>query len=294
MSDSFFMFSVTPFYCKFLQNSGDLSFRAVVKCSLHGGNMARKIVITSGKGGVGKTTLCANLGIALAQKSLRVALLDFDMGLNNLDVAMNVDQRVVFDLIDVVEGRCRVRQALIQDINEPTLYIMPSCHQARRIVTVDMAKKVIQRMEDSFDYILIDCPAGIDSGFRRAVSCADEAIVVVTPHLSSVRDADKVVGCLVNSGFTNIYTVVNRLRGDLVSSGEMLTPTEIFALIGQTPLGIVPDDDHINCVTTAVGGRKPYQILADNLHLGSTKMYDCISRYKGLFGFMRRNIKRKV
>lgn len=256
--------------------------------------MARKIVITSGKGGVGKTTLCANLGIALAQKSLRVALLDFDMGLNNLDVAMNVDQRVVFDLIDVVEGRCRVRQALIQDINEPTLYIMPSCHQAKRIVTVDMAKKVIQRMEDSFDYILIDCPAGIDSGFRRAVSCADEAIVVVTPHLSSVRDADKVVGCLVNSGFTNIYTVVNRLRGDLVSSGEMLTPTEIFALIGQTPLGIVPDDDHINCVTTAVGGRKPYQILADNLHLGSAKMYDCISRYKGLFGFMRRNIKRKV
>ena len=256
--------------------------------------MARKIVITSGKGGVGKTTLCANLGIALAQKSLRVALLDFDMGLNNLDVAMNIDRRVVFDFIDVVEGRCRVRQALIQDINEPTLYIMPSCHQAKRIVTVDMAKKVIARMEEGFDYILIDCPAGIDSGFRRAISCAEEAIVVVTPHLSSVRGADKVVACLVNAGFTQIYTVVNRLRGDLVMSGEMLTPTEIFSLIGQTALGIIPDDDSINCLTTAEGGRRAYRILADNLHLGTAKMYDCLSRYKGLLGRMRRSIKRKV
>ena len=145
--------------------------------------MARKIVITSGKGGVGKTTVCANLGIALAKMSKRVMLLDLDIGLNNLDVALGIESKVVYDFVDVVEGKCRPMQALVQDETEPTLYTMPTCHLAKRQISVDATKKVISRLSDMFDYILIDCPAGIDGGFRRASACADEAIVVTTPHL---------------------------------------------------------------------------------------------------------------
>ena len=142
--------------------------------------MARKIVITSGKGGVGKTTVCANLGIALAKLSKRVMLLDLDIGLNNLDVALGIESKVVYDFVDVVEGKCRPMQALVQDETEPTLYTMPTCHLAKRQISVDATKKVISRLSDMFDYILIDCPAGIDGGFRRASACADEAIVVTT------------------------------------------------------------------------------------------------------------------
>ncbi|MCM1043740.1 MAG: septum site-determining protein MinD [Corallococcus sp.] len=257
--------------------------------------MARKIVVTSGKGGVGKTTVTANLGIALAAKSLRVALLDFDMGLNNLDVAMGVDSKVVFDLVDVVEGRCRLRQALIADDNYPSLYIMPSCHQAKRIISVDAVKKLISKMEDSFDYVLIDCPAGMESGFRRAVNCADEAIVVVTPHLSSVRDASKVTEYLSAGSLLAVNVVVNRVRGDLVARGEMLDAFEIFSLLGQKALGVLPDDDGINCSSLSNSANsEPYRILAENLHQGQRVMYDCSAKYRGFFGRIRGSIKRKV
>jgi septum site-determining protein MinD len=257
--------------------------------------MARKIVITSGKGGVGKTTLCANLGLALSRRGLRVALLDLDMGLNNLDVALHIDSKVVFDMIDVVEGRCRATQALIQHDSEPTLFIMPSCHNPKHVVSADAVKKLISRLEDNFDYIFIDCPAGIETGFRRAIGCADEALVVVTPHLSSVRDADKVLQSLAGLSLNDIFIVVNRVRGDLVMSGEMLDSFEVFSLLGFKPLGIIPEDDDININTTASQeNRAPYDILADNLHFGGSKMYDCITRYKGIFGKMRSKIKRRV
>ena len=207
--------------------------------------MARKIVVTGGKGGVGKTTVCANLGIALAHRSHRVLLMDLDIGLNNLDVVMHVEDKVVFDLVDVIENRCRPSQAFIQDIAEPTLYIMPSSHLAKRQITADQIKKVVSRLDDNFEFILIDCPAGIDNGFRRAVACADEAILVVTPHLSSVRDADKTVAELI--GNTTVSVVINRVRGDLVASGEMLSAFEVFSLLGQTALGVLPENDDVNC-----------------------------------------------
>ncbi len=257
--------------------------------------MARKIVITSGKGGVGKTTVTANLGLELARKSLRVALLDLDMGLNNLDVALHLDNRVVFDMIDAVEGKCRVRQALIQHPDEQLLYVMPSCHHAKRVITVDAVKKLVERMEESFDYILIDCPAGIETGFRRAVQCADEAIVVCTPHLSSVRDADKVLQCLNSYNMQWVGVVVNRIRGDLVASGDMLDAYEVFSLLNKPALGVLPEDDRINCTSTAVGSNnKPYAILADNLHYGHQNMYDYLSKYRGFFGRIRKNIRRNV
>ena len=251
--------------------------------------MARRIVITSGKGGAGKTTVCANLGIALAKRSLRVLLVDLDLGLNNLDVVMQVENKVVYDFVDVCEGRCRPSQALIQDENEPTLYIMPSCHSAKRQITVDMANKVIDKIADNFDFVLIDCPAGIDSGFRRAVSCACEAAVVVTPHLSGVRDANKTISQLRDMA---VYVVVNRVRGDLVASGEMLSVFEVLSILGKPPLGVIPENDDINC--NLHKSTPAFDILAKNLQTGSTDMYDCVSHYRGVFGKIRRKLKRNV
>ncbi len=255
--------------------------------------MARKIVITGGKGGTGKTTVCANLGIALARLNLRVLLMDMDIGLNNLDVVMKVEDKVIFDFIDVVENRCRAGQALIQDENEPTLYVMPSCHSAKRQVTADAIKKVISRLSDTFDYILLDCPAGIDVGFRRAINCADEAIVVVTPHLSGVRDADKTIAQLTANS-VSVNVVVNRVRGDLVASGEMLSAFEVFSLLGHTALGVIPENDEVNCNVDLHACRKPFDVLARNLTSGSYDMYDCVSRYKGVFGRLKRKFKKNV
>ena len=248
--------------------------------------MARIIVVTSGKGGAGKTTLCANLGLALARKNLRVLLMDLDIGLNNLDVVMNVEDRVVYDLIDVVENRCRPSQAFIQDPYEQTLYVMPS-----RQVLSESVKKVISRVSDSFDYVLIDCPAGLDVGFRRAVNAANEAIVVVTPHLSGVRDADKTIAELDALGIS-VNVVVNRVRGDLVAGGEMLSACEVFSVLGHTALGIIPENDDVNCNIDLHGRRKAYDVLAENLHSGKYDMYDCVSRYNGLFGRWRSRAKR--
>ena len=253
--------------------------------------MARKIVVTGGKGGVGKTTVCANLGIALAHKSKRVLLMDLDIGLNNLDVTMHVEDKVVFDLVDVIENRCRPSQAFIQDSAEPTLYVMPSCHLAKRQINADQIKRVVSRLEDNFDYIFIDCPAGIDSGFRRAVACADEAILVVTPHLSSVRDADKAIAELI--GNTPVSVVINRVRGDLVASGEMLSPFEVFSLLGQTALGVLPENDYVNC--NVRGSRvAAFDLLASNLETGKCELYDCVTPYKGVFGRLRRKLKRNA
>ena len=253
--------------------------------------MARKIVVTSGKGGVGKTTVCANLGLALAKRSLRVLLMDLDIGLNNLDVVMQVEDKVVFDFVDVVENRCRPSQALIQDANEPTLYVMPNCHLAKRQITADAVKKVVDRVSDTFDFLLIDCPAGLESGFRRAVACADEAIVVVTPHLSSVRDADKTI-CELGSSLP-VNVVVNRVRGDLVASGEMLSAFEIFSILGRNALGVLPENDDVNCCLK-LQGNKAFDVLAKNLHTGSNEMYDCVTPYKGVFGRLKRKLKRNA
>ncbi len=253
--------------------------------------MARKIVVTGGKGGVGKTTVCANLGIALAKRSHRVLLMDLDIGLNNLDVVLQVEDKVVFDFVDVVENRCRPSQAYIQDGEFPTLYVMPSCHLAKRQISADQVKKVIGRLEDNFDYILLDCPAGIDSGFRRAIACADEAIVVVTPHLSSVRDADKTVGELV--GNVVVSVVVNRVRGDLVASGEMLSAFEVFSLLGQTALGVIPENDDVNC-NARQSKNGAFDMLAENLQTGNCRIYDCVSPYRGIFGKLKRKLKRNV
>jgi septum site-determining protein MinD len=263
--------------------------------------MARKIVITSGKGGVGKTTVCANLGARLASLGFRVCLIDVDLGLNNLDVVMGIEKRVMFDIIDVVEGRCRSKQALVQDHRIPSLYIMPSAHSySYSNVSGDKIREVVESLDPSFDYILIDCPAGVEAGFHRAVFCANEAIVVVTPHISSVRDADKVLSILSGYDLIHKTLVINRIRGDLVLNGEMLEVDEIVRILKVSLLGVIPEDDDISALST-IGGLtsgnisgRAFTLLCENLHEGTKKIYDYTMRYRGFFGNFRRNLKRKI
>ena len=247
--------------------------------------MARKIVITSGKGGVGKTTLTARLGMALARRGIRVALVDLDLGLNNLDVAFGVENRVVFDLSDVIEGRCRIKQAFVQPYEIPTLYLLPSSHAPLEI-TQQNVRLLVQKMEPLFDYILFDCPAGIETGFHRAVACAEEAIVVCTPNLSSIRDANKVLGLLETYDLHSVRIVVNRMRGDLVKSGEMMDAFQIFGLLQCEPLGILPEWSCMPSDLSAKGSKEQeeaFDLVAGNLHDGTCYLYDYLYRYRSLW-----------
>lgn len=263
--------------------------------------MARKIVFTSGKGGVGKTTICANLGVKLAQMGLRVVMIDLDIGLNNLDVVMGIENRIVFDIIDCLENKCRVRQALVQDDKYPTLYILPSSHLfSSNSVHAHSLKLLVDSLAQSFDYVLIDCPAGLDVGFHRAVFCADEAIVVTTPHISAIRDADKVIGALKSYNLLSTKLVVNRIRGDLVLNGEMVEAVRISKLLKTNLLGIVPDEDNLalkiagRCYKINEKKLTSIDVLGLNLHNGTDYLYDYMARYRGLFGNIKRNLRRKL
>jgi septum site-determining protein MinD len=263
--------------------------------------MARRIVVTSGKGGVGKTTLTANLGAALAKRGFRVALMDADIGLNNLDVVMGIENKVVYDIVDVIEGRCRPKQAMIQDDGYSTLYIMPSSHSYdKSVVTGQSVKLLAERLSQSFDYILLDCPAGIELGFHRAVSAADEAVVVTTPHISSIRDADKVLNILGTYDLVNVNVVVNRVRGDLVLSGDMLSPADIAELLKRKLSGVIPESDTIAANAalgrTFFGGEvtEAFSLLAGNIHTGNHRLYDCARKYRGVFGALKRGIKKRI
>ena len=201
----------------------------------------RKIVITSGKGGVGKTTVTALLGRKLSLLGYGVVLVDGDVGLNNLDVVMGVERKVVYDISDVIDGRCRLSQALVLD-NESGVRVLPS--SSRKL---DVSPQAFRGVIDSIhaDFVLVDCPAGIDEGFHRAVSSATEAIVVTTPSASASRDADKVRGLLSSYHLSDTGLVVNRVRYDMIKRGEMLTPKEIGNLLHLGVMGVVPEDDHV-------------------------------------------------
>ena len=207
---------------------------------------ARVIVITSGKGGVVKTTTTANIGAALADKGHKVLLIDTDIGLRNLDVVMGLENRIVYDLIDVIEGRCRVSQALIKDKRCPNLVLLPAAQiRDKNDVNTDQMKELIFSLKESFDYILIDCPAGIEQGFKNAIVAADEAIVVTTPEVSATRDADRIIGLLEAAGIKSPRIVVNRLRIDMVKEKNMLSVEDILDILAVKLLGVVPDDENV-------------------------------------------------
>ena len=209
--------------------------------------MGEAIVITSGKGGVGKTTSSANLGTALALSGKKVCLVDTDIGLRNLDVVMGLENRIVFDLVDVVEGRCRLPQALIKDKRFEELYLLPAAQTSdKSAVTPEQMIDIIRQLRQDFDYVLIDCPAGIEQGFKNAVAGADKAIVVTTPEVSSMRDADRIIGLLEkNKEIEPPKLIINRVRSHMLKNQEMLDVDEIVRTLSIELIGIVEDDEEV-------------------------------------------------
>ena len=206
--------------------------------------MSEVIVITSGKGGVGKTTTTANIGTGLAQLNKKVVMIDTDIGLRNLDVVMGLENRIVYNLVDVVEGKCRIRQALIKDKRYPELCLLPSAQtRDKDAVTPEQMVALINELREEFDYILLDCPAGIEQGFKNAVAGADRALVVTTPEVSAIRDADRIVGLLEANEMKRIDLIVNRLRVDMVKRGEMMTVDDAHAHRGRGHAHRGHDDD---------------------------------------------------
>lgn len=208
---------------------------------------AKVVTITSGKGGVGKTTTTANLGVALARMGKKVTMIDADIGLRNLDVVMGLENRIVYDLVDIVEGRCRLRQAMIKHKQFSELYLIPAA-QTRDKTAVspqDMVNLANQLREDGMDYILIDSPAGIERGFRNAVAPADEVLIVTNPEVSAVRDADRIVGLLEAENKGPGKLIINRIKMDMVRKGEMLSANDVTDILAIKIIGIVPEDENV-------------------------------------------------
>lgn len=212
--------------------------------------MSEVIVVTSGKGGVGKTTTTANVGTGLAAMGKRVVLIDTDIGLRNLDVVMGLENRIVYNLVDVVEGNCRVKQALIKDKRYSGLYLLPSA-QTRDKTAVNESQmiKLIEHLKGQFEYIILDCPAGIEQGFKNAIAGADRALVVTTPEVSAIRDADRIIGLLEAHDFARIDLVINRMRYDMVRRGDMMTSGDVVDILAIPLIGIVPDDENVVIAT---------------------------------------------
>ncbi|MDE6313522.1 MAG: septum site-determining protein MinD [Lachnospiraceae bacterium] len=208
--------------------------------------MSEVIVITSGKGGVGKTTTTANVGTGLAKLDKKVVLIDTDIGLRNLDVVMGLENRIVYNLVDVVEGSCRIKQALIKDKRYPNLYLLPSAQtRDKTAVTPEQMKKLTDELREEFDYILLDCPAGIEQGFKNAVAGADRALVVTTPEVSAIRDADRIIGLLEANELKRTDLLVNRIRMDMVKRGDMMSIDDVVDILAVNLIGAVPDDEQI-------------------------------------------------
>ena len=203
--------------------------------------MSEVIVVTSGKGGVGKTTTTANLGTGLAQLDKKVVMIDTDIGLRNLDVVMGLENRIVYNLVDVVEGNCRVKQALIKDKKYPNLFLLPSAQtRDKTSVTPEQMKKLVEELKEDFAYILLDCPAGIEQGFKNAIAGADRALIVTTPEVSAIRDADRIIGLLEANEIRKIHLIVNRIDMDMVKRGDMMSVDDVVEILAIDPIGVVP------------------------------------------------------
>ena len=208
--------------------------------------MARVIVITSGKGGVGKTTTTSNIGMALARLGYNTLLVDADVGLRNLDLLLGLESRIIYTGLDVLAETCRLEQALITDKRQSKLTFFPlSSNQAKIPITKVQIQKLIQLLENKYDFILIDSPAGIDDGFQTAVVSAKEAIVVVTPEVPSIRDADKVIGILVTQNIKKISLLVNRIRPKMVKTDDMMSIDDVKNILGVPLVGVIPDSEQV-------------------------------------------------
>ena len=208
--------------------------------------MSEVIVITSGKGGVGKTTTTANIGTGLAKLGKKVVMIDTDIGLRNLDVVMGLENRIVYNLVDVVEGNCRLKQALIKDKRYSNLFLLTSAQtRDKSAVSPEQMRKLVDELRKDFDYILLDCPAGIEQGFKNAIAGADRAIIVTTPEVSAIRDADRIIGLLEASDLRDIHLIINRLRPDMIARGDMMSVDDVTEILAVNLLGTILDDEQI-------------------------------------------------
>jgi septum site-determining protein MinD len=239
--------------------------------------MSEVIVVTSGKGGVGKTTTTANIGTGLALKGHKVVLLDADIGLRNLDVVMGLENRIVYDLVDVVEGHCRIKQALIKDKRYSSLYLLPAAQtRDKNAVSPEQMQKLCDQLREDFDYIIIDCPAGIEQGFKNAIAGADRGIVVTTPEVSAVRDADRIIGLLESSELRNPSLILNRIRMNMVKRGDMMAMEDVVDILAIDLLGVVPDDENI-----VVSTNRGEPAVTDSSSLAGQAFRNIVERIKG-------------
>jgi len=209
-------------------------------------DMSKVITVTSGKGGVGKTTATANIGAALAKLGHKVVCMDADIGLRNLDVVLGLENRIVYDLVDVVEGRCKLRQALIRDKRLEELYLIPAAQtRDKSAVSPKDMIRICDELRKDFDYVLIDSPAGIERGFKNAIAPADEIIIVTNPEVSAVRDADRIIGIVEAEQKGPAKLVINRINMDMVERGDMLAVADVLELLAVDLIGIVPDDQAV-------------------------------------------------
>jgi len=212
--------------------------------------MGEVIVITSGKGGVGKTTTTANIGTGLAQLGHRVIVVDTDLGLRNLDVVMGLENRIIYNLVDVIEGNCRLKQALIQDKRQHNLYLLPSAQtKDKTAIAPGQMKKLTSDLREEYDYVILDCPAGIEQGFENAVAGASRALVVTTPEVSAIRDADRIIGLLKEHQIMKLDLIINRIRIDMVKRGDMMAVEDVTEILSIDLIGAIPDDEQIVIAT---------------------------------------------
>ena len=250
--------------------------------------MSRVIIVTSGKGGVGKTTVTANLGLSLASRGQRVVVVEGDIGLNNLDVVLRSEEKIIYDAGEVALGKATVSQALVR--LQENFFLFPATTGAGNLVTTEAFCMIVQELKRSFDYVLIDSPAGLEDNFHRAAAGAEEAILVTTPHVSAVRDAYKTAKALSLYGVHDTYLILNRVRGELVADGTTLSPKEIAATMGLPLCGVLPEDDAINVfgIVDATDKKSAiaysHGLIAAFLEGEERKIYDCAAGYGGVIG----------
>ncbi|MGB3495691.1 MAG: septum site-determining protein MinD [Elainellaceae cyanobacterium] len=240
--------------------------------------MSRVIVVTSGKGGVGKTTCSANLGMALAQRGHSVAVVDADFGLRNLDLLLGLENRIVYTAVEVISGECRLDQALVKDKRQPNLVLLPAAqNRTKEAVSPEQMRDLLNSLAEKYEFVLIDCPAGIEMGFQNAIAAATEAIIVTTPEISAVRDADRVIGLLEANDVKKMHLIVNRLRAEMVQEDLMMSVSDVQEILAIPLLGVVPDDERVIISTN----RGEPLVLSETLSLAGIAFNNIVQRLEG-------------